>query len=277
MNIISILLDYGASPNTRDKLGSSVLAKVAARGYPAIIRLLLRYGAHADSVDYLGRTPLFMAVMARRLDVVEILLETGDVNTRSRTCAGRTPVSVASDANSSEILQALMDWEDGVRPEKNEAAATIRLRIDEIFGNRDSPTPRCCNTCDQPLPDAEPYLVWWICKPLYLEYWLNRRLEMCLECVAGGIGCYDRLHTLEKVVCNNGEETNDGNDGQMAAESLVSLSSYPGVATYLKGRSICINLTLPYTLLHTSRHPNQCSVHPLQTFLQRRNLPCPVQ
>ncbi|KAL3449235.1 ankyrin repeat-containing domain protein [Aspergillus insuetus] len=209
MNIMSILLDYGASPNARDKLGSSVLAKVAARGYPAIIRLLLWYGAHADPVDCLGRTPLFMAVMACRLDVVEILLETGDVNIRPRTCAGRTLVSVASGANSLEILQALKNWEDGVHPEKNEAAtaAAISLRIDEIFGNRDSLTPRCCNTCDQPLPDAEPYLVCWICESLYLEYWMNRRLEMCLECVVGGIGCYDKLHTLEKVVCIDGEET----------------------------------------------------------------------
>ncbi|KAL2786364.1 ankyrin repeat-containing domain protein [Aspergillus keveii] len=207
IKVMSILLEYGASPHTPDEIGSSALARAAALGYPDLVRLLIQHGAHADSTDCLGRTPLFKAVMARRIDVVEILLGTGDVDTHSKTCAGRTPVSVASDAKSSKIPQILANWKDSAGPTETEACT--KNADDMMLNSTDSQVPRYCDICMQPLLDTEPYFACQICKPTpkHKYSWMPDELSMCLECVAGGLGCYDKLHTLKKKVRLDGKET----------------------------------------------------------------------
>ncbi|KAJ0415892.1 ankyrin repeat-containing domain protein [Aspergillus carlsbadensis] len=202
--IAKVLLEHGANPNATDSLGSSFLALVAATGDPGMIQLLLQHGAHADSVDCLGRTPLFEAVVARRLSAVKALLKTGNVNTRSPTCAGRTPVSVASNMHSTKILQLLTSWEAGAHVAGDEDDTDIDIKGDGADAGHTPDESRYCDTCHQSLPGAEPYLACRICKPMHRPFAVDSGLDMCLECVAGGLGCYDKLHTLEKKVRTNG-------------------------------------------------------------------------
>src|SRR5579859_1674410 len=72
---VKALLDAGADPNKRDRLGATALHDAAWNGYREIVELLLDH--HADvNARHLeaGSTPLHYAVIKGHLDIVSLLL-----------------------------------------------------------------------------------------------------------------------------------------------------------------------------------------------------------
>jgi hypothetical protein len=84
----------------------TTLLSAAASGDTAQTTALLDQGAARDERDELGRTPLMLAVMQRRVEVVRLLLDHGaDPNVADNT--GRTPLQQAKQQDLREIAAML--------------------------------------------------------------------------------------------------------------------------------------------------------------------------
>jgi hypothetical protein len=84
----------------------TTLLSAAASGDTAQTTALLDQGAARDARDELGRTPLMLAVMQRRVEVVRLLLDHGaDPNVADNT--GRTPLQQARQQDLREIAAML--------------------------------------------------------------------------------------------------------------------------------------------------------------------------
>ncbi|OMJ73303.1 hypothetical protein SteCoe_28056 [Stentor coeruleus] len=57
-----------------DGSGQSALHWAVRRGHTRIVRILLAAGTWIDSLDYIGRSPLFLAVRAENLEMIDLLL-----------------------------------------------------------------------------------------------------------------------------------------------------------------------------------------------------------
>lgn len=86
--IARILLNAGADPNARDRLGLTPLLLACgkpARGYKEIAELLIAKGAEIQVRDRLGWTPLLLALSGGTEEIAERLVERGaDLNARNR-------------------------------------------------------------------------------------------------------------------------------------------------------------------------------------------------
>lgn len=139
--IVSLLLDVGANPNTTARQNATVLMWAAHAGQTEAMQLLLSAGADPNLTNDEGETPLMWAVtqkrgrrpMARqssgtaltqstggsgnvggmggdflRLDAVRLLLDAGvDIHAKDNT--GETALSKAIQARYSEIVTLLQE------------------------------------------------------------------------------------------------------------------------------------------------------------------------
>lgn len=104
---ISYLLKKGASIDTADPTGQTILSIAAGNGDGPMIRLALDNGARIDREDKIGRTALFWAIQNGNPDVVKQLLTAGaDINHQTRD--GLTPVMTAVRSNRLAVLQVLL-------------------------------------------------------------------------------------------------------------------------------------------------------------------------
>ena len=65
VEVILLLLAYGADPNARGCDGKTALMLAAERGWDVIVQLLLEGGASMDAEDHVGRTDLLHAAESR--------------------------------------------------------------------------------------------------------------------------------------------------------------------------------------------------------------------
>ncbi|XP_029176515.1 ankyrin repeat domain-containing protein 54 [Nylanderia fulva] len=75
--LMSRLLNYGVSPNSRDSDGRTPLHHAACRGYTEMVQLLLENGANPNQRDCIGNTPLHLAAVTSKISVVTLLLKAG--------------------------------------------------------------------------------------------------------------------------------------------------------------------------------------------------------
>ena len=92
--------------NSKNTLQPTALLSAAASGDTVQTTALLNQGAALEARDEAGRTPLMLAVMQRKPEVVRLLLDRGaDPNVADR--AGRTPLQQAKQENLREIAALL--------------------------------------------------------------------------------------------------------------------------------------------------------------------------
>lgn len=105
--VAKILLEGGADPNTRDKLGLSPLLLACGKptyGYRAIAELLIDRGALINVKDALGNTPLLLALSGGTIEVAKLLIERGaDINAVTRK--GVSALSLAERSGAPEAAE----------------------------------------------------------------------------------------------------------------------------------------------------------------------------
>jgi ankyrin repeat protein len=107
LDIVTELLDHGASVDARDRFGARPLNHAARFGHLPMLDLLLARGAPIDARNLAGATALFSAVEADRTEVAQRLIERGaDVNLAGR--GGVTPISAAAYRGNDGIVEALL-------------------------------------------------------------------------------------------------------------------------------------------------------------------------
>ena len=110
--IAKILVDAGADPNAKDRLGLTPLLVACGKptsGYRAIAEALIQRGAFVNVRDRLGNTPLLLSLSGGVMDVAWLLIEHGaDVTAITRK--GETALTLAQNASDPEaagVIEAI--------------------------------------------------------------------------------------------------------------------------------------------------------------------------
>ena len=107
-DLVSKLLDQGASVDARDRLGARPLSHAARSGHPQMVDLLLARGAPIDARNLAGATALYFAAEGSHISIAQRLIERGaDVKLTGRS--GISPVAAAAYAGNDVIVEALLD------------------------------------------------------------------------------------------------------------------------------------------------------------------------
>lgn len=110
--VAKILLEGGADPNSRDKLGLTPLLMACGKptyGYKAIAEMLVDKGAMINVRDALGNTPLLLSLSGGTIEVARLLIERGaDLNAVTRKGVSALSLAEASDAPQAAELAALL-------------------------------------------------------------------------------------------------------------------------------------------------------------------------
>jgi len=132
IDAVSLFLDTGFSPNTKDKHGVPLLCISARNGHLDILELLLRSGAQVNMIsDDRGSTAILDSAIGRHKDLVEALIKAGaDVDIPSKE--GQTALVVVVGAGDDAIVEMLVnagadpDIEDSLGVSARKYAALFR-------------------------------------------------------------------------------------------------------------------------------------------------------
>lgn len=108
MQVVTILLERGATVDHQDKDGMTPLLVAAFEGHRDVCELLLEYEADVDHCDVTGRTPLWAAASMGHGSVVALLLFWG-CYVDSIDNEGRTVLSVAAAQGGTDVVKQLLD------------------------------------------------------------------------------------------------------------------------------------------------------------------------
>lgn len=218
------LLRQGADPTLIDNDGFSPLFIAAQYGHAQTVLDLLDgydppttstnncaipdgekppgWEKYIDATDPFNRTPLFLATLYGREEIVRILLSRGSSAMNCATSAGRTPLSVAQDQSKNptnshtermnSILACLRD------------PSHIDVDLDNLEGlskavEEDHHGDVVCDSCSLAIPVYDTHYHCVFCN--------DDDYDICLECVAAGATCYDSTHELRHLRMVDGSWT----------------------------------------------------------------------
>jgi len=110
-SIVQVLLDRGADKNARTKLGLSAIHSAARGGRLGVVEQLLRYGVNPTSITHDGETLLFSAVSGGNENMVKLVLGANgskDINCFTRK-NGMSPLVVAALMKRSDLVKILVE------------------------------------------------------------------------------------------------------------------------------------------------------------------------
>jgi ankyrin repeat protein len=137
IDLVTKLLDQGASVDARDRLGARPLSHAAKSGHLQMVDLLLARGAPIDARNLAGATALYFAAEGSHISIAQRLIERGaDVKLTGRS--GISPIAAAAYAGNDIIFDALLAHgadarapDDTGKPPIVYAAAGARFEIVE--------------------------------------------------------------------------------------------------------------------------------------------------
>jgi ankyrin repeat protein len=116
LDIVLLLLERGADPESRDHNSQTALYMASSHGYSEVVRALIDHGADLnaecdDGNEYfaeVGRTPLHAAINRDHPEIALLLLERG-ANTEIRNSRDQTALYMASYRGFAEVVRFLID------------------------------------------------------------------------------------------------------------------------------------------------------------------------
>ncbi|KAH8424381.1 uncharacterized protein LDX57_002132 [Aspergillus melleus] len=191
ISTVEILRGYGAHIDGKGLNGQTALASAAQEEPVSTVRLWLKYGAFVDTQDQYQRTPLFVATLLAREDIVQALLEHGSTAMETPTCAGRTPLSISREYKLGNILKLLADA-SGTHVEVEETEMTPSVVVSDF--------QTCCDSCGIEIPTYDYSFNCAQCN--------DTDYDFCVECSAYGASCGVEGHTLERQNSRATESSN---------------------------------------------------------------------
>lgn len=132
LQIVRLLLAYGANVNRRDNLGSTPLIVAALVGDTDAAKLLIDQGANVTAKDEQGTTALHYAAMSGALGLVKLLINKGaDVNAQAK--GGDTVLSNAVEGQNLELVRVLLDH--GADPNLSQKSEETVLGTAKRYGD----------------------------------------------------------------------------------------------------------------------------------------------
>ena len=110
LEVVRLLLNYGADANVKNKDGTSPLHRACEHGHLDIMKLLLDSGAHVNAVDTEGNTPLHLVAATSFLDPIGILIEQG-ADLQMRNCGSMTAYQIAKFCENNAAITLLYETE----------------------------------------------------------------------------------------------------------------------------------------------------------------------
>ena len=141
LDVVLLLLDYGANVDSRGRLRQTALYMASSRGYTEIVQLLIDHradlNAECDDRDdenwSVTWTALHVASKNGRREIARMILEGGaDVNLRDNN--GRSPLHIASRHRSNDFARLLLDH--GANPNASDNWGKTVLYYASSEGNR---------------------------------------------------------------------------------------------------------------------------------------------
>ena len=139
-DLVKLLMDRGADPNEADKSGTTPLHWAAKSGRACLVKLLIERGADPDKKDDTGKTPLFKAVEYNQFerhteatDSVRILLDGGA--DPNVHAWDPTPLHRAAEFGRKDLVKLLL--ERGADPNETDGVGSTLLHWAAQFGKAD--------------------------------------------------------------------------------------------------------------------------------------------
>lgn len=107
--ILELLLDHGADTDAANPHGSTALLIASQYGPLETVRMLVARGVNLDCHDHDGDTPLLVAIMGGQRLVAEYLARLQGVDVHSANVVGQEPWSRALAMDYDEVLRALLN------------------------------------------------------------------------------------------------------------------------------------------------------------------------
>ncbi|XP_048018590.1 KN motif and ankyrin repeat domain-containing protein 4-like isoform X1 [Megalobrama amblycephala] len=107
MKVVQQLMELGDVNARVGQVGQTALHLAVRHGRVPIVRLLLEQGADPNAQDHAGTTPLISACDRGHVNIVRILLEEANCNVNLKDKAGRSALSLATQASHTEIADLL--------------------------------------------------------------------------------------------------------------------------------------------------------------------------
>jgi ankyrin repeat protein len=173
--------------NTKDTNGQTLLSRAAGNGHEAMVKLLLaKDGVDIDSKDRYGQTPLLLAAGNGHVAVVKLLLAKDVVDPDFKDNFDRTPLSWAARRGNSTVVKLLLEKyeEKGIIIRDKDVNITTSSTAD------DHPSIITCDICMFRIPDVDIHYHCGIC--------CDGDFDICQECIASGIFCFNKFHKLVK-------------------------------------------------------------------------------
>ena len=107
VQMIKEILTYNPDVNAQTDNKTTPLHKACEKGFKNTAKLLIGNNASPNLMDYRGCTPLHQAVISKRTEVVEILVQSKKCNLSIRNKNGKTALDLALEDSQFEIVKIL--------------------------------------------------------------------------------------------------------------------------------------------------------------------------
>ena len=102
------LLRMGLPPNLRNEKGDSLLMLASYHGHADAVRVLMEHGADPELANDRGQTPLAGAAFKGDMATIQCLFWTEARMPNGRSEGGKTPLMIAAMFNRTEIVEVLL-------------------------------------------------------------------------------------------------------------------------------------------------------------------------